>query len=216
MTAGLLEYGPYLLTAYFAFGIGLLSPGPNILAIVGASMGVSRGTGVAIACGISTGSVIWASLAVFGLTAVLASFAWFAVTLKIVGGLYLLWLAFKYLRSAWHDNAFSAPPARVPASSFVLFCQGLTLQMTNPKAAMHWMAIAALVIRPDAPVWVAVAIVVGNGFLSFAGHIAWALSFSTTGMTRFYQSFKRRIDATIGALLSMLGFGLLFAALKRS
>ncbi len=44
--------------AFAAFSIGMFSPGPNILSIIGTSMAVSRRAGVAQAPGISTGSFL--------------------------------------------------------------------------------------------------------------------------------------------------------------
>ena len=210
----LTPYVPYLLAAYAAFAVGILSPGPNILAIVGASMGTSRRAGLAIACGISTGSLLWATLAVLGLTAVLANFAWFGTLLRILGGCYLLWLASKYLRSARHAERLQVVPMQTGSNAMVLFFQGLAIQMTNPKAAMHWLSIMTLIVRPDVPVWVGVAMIAGTGVIAFGGHLAWALLFSTARVVDFYHAFKRVLDAVIGGFFVALGLGLIFSALK--
>ena len=42
-----------ILLAYGAFGLGILSPGPNILAVIGTSMSTDRKSGMALAFGIS-------------------------------------------------------------------------------------------------------------------------------------------------------------------
>lgn len=214
MHSEVIEYIPYLLVAYAAFGIGILSPGPNILAIVGASMGTSRRAGVAMAFGISTGSVLWATLAVLGLTAILASFAWFGTILRVVGGCYLLWLASKYFRSFRAGNKIEVQPTKVSSSGWKLFLQGLAIQMTNPKAAMHWLSIMSVILRPEAPVWVAVAMIIGTGVIAFGGHLAWAILFSTDRVVGFYQKFKRTFDAVIGGFFTALGVGLILSALK--
>lgn len=67
---------------------------------VGTSMAVSRKAGIALALGISTGSFFWASMTAIGLTALIAAYASVLTVIKIIGGLYLLWLAFKSFRSA--------------------------------------------------------------------------------------------------------------------
>ena len=209
------EYAPYLAAAYIAFALGILSPGPNVIAIIGTSMGTSRHAGVLTACGIASGSVIWATMGVFGLTALLASFAGFAVVLRIVGGCYLLWLGWGYLRAAWQGGRITVRERDVRTRARLLFAQGLGIQMTNPKAALYWLSVMSLVVRPDMPSWVAVATVAGIGIISFTGHLAWALLFSTRGVVSVYQRIKRTADAALGSFFAALGIGLLASVVRQ-
>ncbi len=203
---------PYLsgiLLAYSAFLISIMSPGPNILAILGTSMSAGRGSGTALALGVSTGSFIWASLTVAGLSALLASFAAFLVVIKIVGGCYLLWLAFKAFRSALSTHQIEArylSGARLPLDYFL---RGLTVQMTNPKAALAWVAIISLGLQTDAPLWVGLVIVGGTTALSVAIHCAYALLFSTARMMRIYAKARRGIEGVLGAFFGFAGLKLL-------
>jgi len=210
----ILQYGPYLLAGYLAFVMGILSPGPNVLAIVGTSMGTSRKAGVMVACGISSGSFLWAIFAVLGFTAVLASYYWFAVTLRVVGGLYLIWLGYNYFKSALAGAKLNVKERKVTTSFSRLYLQGLAIQLTNPKAALYWVSVMSLVLQPNAPNWVAVAMIVGIGLISFTGHISWALLFSTNKVVAFYQSFKKYIDAVLGTFFTVLGLGLIIGVLK--
>ncbi len=93
-------YLPGILLAYSAFLLAIASPGPNILAVIGTSMSVNRSSGIALAMGVATGSFTWALLTVFGLSAILATYATALLAIKIFGGLYLLWLAYKSFKSA--------------------------------------------------------------------------------------------------------------------
>ncbi len=208
------EYAPYLAAAYLAFVLGLLSPGPNVIAIIGTSMGTSRLAGVSMACGIATGSVIWATMGVFGLTALLAGFAWFGTVLRIVGGCYLLWLGWGYLKAARQGGRIAVEERAVRARAGRLFAQGLGIQMTNPKAVLFWLSVMSLVVRPDMPLWVAVATVAGIGILSFIGHLSWAVLFSTRGIVTVYQRIKRLADGLLGSLFAALGIGLLASVVR--
>jgi amino acid exporter len=60
-------YLPNLALAFAAFLLGMASPGPNILSIMGISMSLGRRSGSAVAFGNCTGSVVWAMLTVAGL-----------------------------------------------------------------------------------------------------------------------------------------------------
>ena len=86
-------YLPGILLAYSAFFLAIASPGPNVLAVIGTSMGVGRTSGLALALGVAAGSFLWALLTACGLSALLASYASALTAIKIAGGLYLLWLA---------------------------------------------------------------------------------------------------------------------------
>src|SRR5215475_15321469 len=68
-------YLPGILLAYSAFFLAIASPGPNVLAVIGTSMAVGRGSGIALALGVASGSFLWALLTAFGLTALITSFA---------------------------------------------------------------------------------------------------------------------------------------------
>lgn len=214
MYAEILEYGPYLLAGYLAFVMGILSPGPNVLAIVGTSMGTSRKAGVVVASGISTGSFLWAIFAVLGFTAILATYYWFATTLRIVGGIYLIWLGYNYFKAARAGAKLNVTEQKITSSFWKLYFQGLAIQLTNPKAALYWVSVMSLVLQPNAPNWVAVAMIVGIGIISFTGHISWALLFSTKRVVAFYQSFKKFIDAILGTFFTVLGVGLIIGILK--
>ncbi len=95
-----MEHLPEIGLAFGAFALGMFSPGPNILSVIGTSMAVRRKAGIALAIGISAGSFLWASMTAIGPTALIAAYASVLTAIKIVGGLYLLCLAFKAFRSA--------------------------------------------------------------------------------------------------------------------
>jgi amino acid exporter len=208
------SYIPGILLAYSAFLLAIASPGPNVLAVIGTAMSVGRPSGMALALGLAAGSFCWASLAASGLTALLASYAAALTVIKIAGGLYLLWLAYKALRSA--ARAYDvvptalAPPDR---GTLAYVTRGFTVQMTNPKAALAWIAIMALGLQENAPAWVGFVIVGGTAVLSTIIHCLYALAFSTAAMVRLYARARRWIEATLGAFFAIAGVRLLTSRL---
>jgi len=201
-------YLPGILLAYSACLLGLASPGPNVLAVLGTAMSEGRRAGVALALGIATGSVLWALLTAAGLSALLATYAAALTAIKIVGGLYLLWLAFRAFRAAASAHAIATTVNRQRSARAYLL-SGLAIQMTNPKAVLAWIAIMSLGLRHDAPLWVVGAIVVGTSVLSFAIHYLYAVAFSTPTMVRLYGRARRAIQATLGVFFGFAGINLL-------
>jgi amino acid exporter len=173
---------PGIALAYSAFLLGIASPGPNVLAIMGTSMNVGRPAGLALGLGVAAGSFCWAMLAATGLSMVLVSYAVALTVIKITGGCYLLWLAYKAFRSAVSKHDIEVRMlANAPASRSGFFLRGLTIQMTNPKAALAWTAIISLGLHTNAPIWVAAVIVIGTTVLSVIIHAVYALLFSSPG-----------------------------------
>jgi amino acid exporter len=201
---------PGIALAYSAFLLAIASPGPNVLAVMGTSMSVGRPAGLALGLGVATGSFCWAMLTATGLSAVLVSYAVALTAIKVAGGLYLLWLAYKAFRSAASKHDIEARAlADAPTSRSRLFLRGLTIQMTNPKAALAWIAIISLGLRADAPVWVAAVIVIGTTVLSIIIHAIYALLFSSSGMIRMYSKARRYIQGMLAVFFSFAGVKLL-------
>jgi len=203
-------YLPGILLAYTAFLLAIASPGPNVLAIMGTSMSVGRPEGLALAIGVSMGTLIWSTLAVTGLTALLSQFSIALVAIKIFGGLYLLWLAYKAFKSAASKHDIEAKALEGGSRTKLQYARrGLIIQMTNPKAAMAWVAIVSLGIQANAPLWVGLAIIAGTFALSVLAHTLYALAFSTPLMVRIYGRARRTIQATLGTFFAFAGLKLL-------
>jgi threonine efflux protein len=202
-------YLPGIILAHTAVLLALLSPGPNILAIIGTSMGVGRREGIALALGVACGTFLWVSLTVVGLAAVIATYAAVMITLKILGGCYLLWLGYKALRSAASRTEVHTTVVSLGGTWKSYFLRGLAVQMTNPKAALAMIAIVSLGIHSGAPAWVGASIIAGTTTLSLCAHCLYAITFSTKPMVALYLKARRIIQAVLGAFFCAMGIRLL-------
>jgi threonine/homoserine/homoserine lactone efflux protein len=188
-----------LFLALGIFALGFISIGPNILAIIGTSMEQGRTRGMELALGVGLGSGIWACLTVAGLTALITAYAGVVTILKVFGAAYLLWLAYKAFRSAATPSADLKPAA---ARGGNLLKYGLLIQMTNPKAALHWIAIVGLGLGADAPLWLGLTLIVATTAISVLGHVAYAMLFSTEPVVRVYRRTRRWIDGGLGVFFT--------------
>ncbi len=203
-------YLPGILFAYGAFLLGIASPGPNVLAVIGTSMSVGRLPAMALALGIATGSLCWASATVFGLSALISTYAMALTAIKVGGGLYLIYLAFKSFRSALSSHDIEARElSGGRRTTWGYWVRGLTVQLTNPKAALTWIAIISLGITNETPGWVALVIVAGTSFLSIVIHRLYAIAFSTQTMVKLYSKSRRSIQAALGTFFAFAGIRLL-------
>lgn len=203
-------YLPGIVLSYGAFLVAIASPGPNVLAVIGTSMAVNRTSGMALAMGVATGTLTWALLTAIGLSALLATYASALLFIKIFGGFYLLWLAYKAFRAAASAHDIEASElAGGRRTSLGYAKRGYIIQMTNPKAALAWIAIISLGLAPNAPLWVAGAIVGGTFLLSVVIHLLYALAFSTPVMVRIYGRARRAIQGVLGTFFGLAGLRLL-------
>ncbi|MEM7189641.1 MAG: LysE family translocator [Pseudomonadota bacterium] len=192
-----------LLLAMGIFAVGFVSIGPNILAIIGTSMERGRSDGVRLALGVGTGTGLWATMTVAGLTALITAYAHAILILKIFGVAYLLWLAYKAFRSAATPKHATKPMAM---SGGNLYLRGITVQMTNPKAALQWIAIVAIGLGPDAPIWTGLTLIVLATLMSLAAHVLYAVTFSTAPVVAFYQKARRGIELALGVFFAAAAY----------
>lgn len=204
-------FEPYLagiLLAYGVFMIGMFTPGPNILAVIGTSMSVGRSEGKALALGIATGTFCWAMLTALGLTALVSAYASVMIVLKVVGAGYLLWLAYKAFQSALSVKDLDVKAVRIDGGNSAYYKRGLVIQMTNAKAALIWIAIMSLAMDGQAPLWVAGVVVVGTSVISAVGHVVYAVAFSTTPVVAVYAKARRWIEGVLGVYFCFASYKL--------
>jgi threonine efflux protein len=197
---------------FTAYVIAAASPGPSNMAIMSMAMRKGRTAALVLSAGVVTSSLFWGLLAATGISAVLASHAGALFVLKILGG-YLLYLAFKAARSAMKpDGASPSSPERDREFSLSsIYRRGLLLHLTNPKAALAWIALMTLGLEPGATWHTAAIIVAGCAILSVSIFSGYAVVFSTTPMIKAYGKARRWIEGTLVAFFGIAGVRLLLS-----
>ncbi len=188
--------------------VAILSPGPATLAIAAASLSSGRRTGLWLAFGVITGSVAWSMVAAFGLGALMLAHAWMLMTVKILGGAYLIFLAVKSARSAMRlvSTDVGAGPE---LSALHAYRRGLIIHLTNPKAVLFWGALFSLVVEPGQSVGALLSVLAMCnilGLLSFSGY---ALLFSVPGAMAIYARARRGFEVAFALVFGAAGVGLL-------
>jgi threonine/homoserine/homoserine lactone efflux protein len=207
-----LPFSPDALLAYATYFVATASPGPSNLSIMGIAMNEGRRAALQFAAGVLCGSLFWAILAVCGLSALLAGTATLLWALKIAGGLYLLWLAWRSLRSALRPDAqplAAGPIMRSPEPAWQLYLRGLGMHLTNPKAVLAWLAIVSLALPVGAQTGQALWVVGGCmliGALVFGGY---AMLFSVARARRIYARSRRGLEGVLAVVFATAGMRLL-------
>ncbi|MEM9493837.1 MAG: LysE family transporter, partial [Myxococcota bacterium] len=79
-------------TVVVFYAIAAVSPGPNFIVITRTALAESRENGLYTGIGVATGTSLWAIVGAFGLGFLLTYVPWLTGALKLVGGLYLIYL----------------------------------------------------------------------------------------------------------------------------
>lgn len=176
----------------FAVAVGLFAatPGPAIVACVARALSAGFASAFSFAAGIVLGDVVFLLFAIYGLAAVAAALDGLFLTVRVLGGLYLMWLGWR----AW-ISPVDAPVAEDPSgpSQGHGFWAGLLLTLGNPKVILFYlgflpafMDLSELSGRDVA--WVVTLLVVV--LMSVNSAYAWAAA-GARGWTRSSASVQR-------------------------
>jgi len=131
------------LTFVLASCMLLIIPGPTILTVVSYSIAHGKQANIPLVAGVALGDSVALLLSIAGLGAVLATSAWMFTAIKIVGGLYLIYLGIKLLltkTSPLHnDDASDANTLPMP-SPWKLFANTWFVTALNPKGIIFFVA----------------------------------------------------------------------------
>lgn len=201
-----------ILSILGSIAVGAASPGPSFVFVTRAAIAISRRDGLAAALGMGVGGVFYGGLGLFGLQAILAQAEWLYLTLKVLGGLYLMWLAIALWRTA--DNPITVPSTREdrPHSIRRSFTLAAVTQLSNPKAAIVYGSIFAAFLPAQVPAWT-FAVLLPSIFAIEAGwYTIVALLFSSDRPRAVYLRWKRWFDRAAGTVMGALGFRLILGA----
>lgn len=176
------------------------SPGPATLAIAGTSMGSGRASGLSLASGITTGSLMWSVSAALGLGAVMLANAWMFEVVRYFGAAYLMFLAYKSARSALSRKDIATKP--MTGSKSRLFTKGLLLHVTNPKAILFFGSLYSLGIPVGSSIGDLAIVIIAVGIQSVLIFYGYAILFSSKAMTRVYLRLRRWFEGAFA-----IGFG---------
>jgi amino acid exporter len=186
------------------FALTFLSPGPNLLVVVQSSLSYGRMAGVAASLGVALGDGIYAALGLAGMAAVISQSGELFAAVKVVGGLYLLWMAWKLLRKQT-VTSFDATPTNAVQPPFKVFAQGLMTDLANPQTILFFASIFAITLSAETPAWARMLSWLGIVSASIIWRIFLSVSFSHSRVRGAYLRGQRAIDRLAG--IALAGFG---------
>lgn len=193
----------------------IILPGPSVLFIIGRALQHGRREALVSVVGNSAGVFIHVLLVAVGVGALLAASAVAFVVLKVVGGLYLIYLGVQQIR---HRNeglvvTADADPA-LPARTRKLFGEAFVVGVANPKTLVFMVAVLPQFVDPSAGMITAQILELGVVFIAMSLVIDGTYALIAASARAWFAKSPRRI-ATVrsagGGMISVLGVALLAA-----
>jgi threonine/homoserine/homoserine lactone efflux protein len=164
--------------------------------------------GLFTALGMGVGGVVFSAVVLLGLQAVLASVPWLYLALKLVGGLYLIYIAVRIWRGARELIVLPGAEEGTRGCLKKSFLLGLFTQLSNPKTAVVYGSIFAALLPHSLPFSAALVL----PFLVFLVEAGWysivALALSSESSRSAHLRSKMHVDRIAGGVMGLLGLKL--------
>ncbi len=114
-----------------------IMPGPDIIYVLMQSLTNGKKYGIATAFGLVSGIIIHTSLIAFGISKIVKQNETVFLTIKILGAIYLFYLAYKSYKSSSKINLSIKTPKKTLSN---LVKQGFIMNVLNPKVTIFFLA----------------------------------------------------------------------------
>ena len=190
--------------------LGVMSPGPSFILVAQTAMAKSKADAYAVSLGLGVGATIFATIAALGLFVLLESVPLLYSALKVAGGLYLCYLAFKMYKNTTEVTTHPEQQSK-PAPLWKMFFRGLFTQLSNPKTAIVFASAFAAFLPATAPEYgyllvCAAAFVIDTGWYLLVSRLLGSVK-----SQRVYAKFKITINRIGGGFMGLMGLKLITA-----
>jgi len=190
-------------------GLSIAAPvGPMAMLCIGRTLERGALGGVIVGLGIATGDAIYGCVAAFGFSAITATLIAQAAMLRVIGGVFLVWLGVR----AWPRGVARAGPTQdATARSHTAWLRdwfsAIGLTLTNPATILSFLAAFAalgLARQSAGPHWLVAGVFAGSA-------LWWLLLCAMVGALRHTLSTGARLWIARASAIILLTMGTLSA-----
>lgn len=203
------EYS-FLLAIAIVFMFGTISPGPSFILVAKTAVSKPLHEGIGVSLGLALGAVIFTLLAIFGLYALFETVPFLYGLFKLLGGVYLLYLAYKIWKYSGESLSMDVKLEKKSKSFPKAILFGFLTQISNPKTAIIIGSIFAALLPKEIPAYSELLLCLIAFFIDVIWYSMIVLLLSTKKSQKIYLKFKKYIDRVAGILLAALGIKLAF------
>jgi threonine/homoserine/homoserine lactone efflux protein len=204
---------PAMIAALFSVMLVLaLVPGVSVLTVSARTLAYGFIHGAFTTAGIVAGDILFILIAIFGLSLLADAMGDMFMLVKLLGGVYLAWLAF----TLWKTTPATDASARHAGTSlYSSFMAGLLITLADQKAILFYlglfpafMDLSTIGVRETGIIIVTASLAVGSAKLAYAGLANGARLFADG------SSALRRLTMTAALALALTGAYLVTGAIQ--
>ncbi|MDP4547504.1 LysE family translocator [Marinobacter sp. MDS2] len=209
------NYWLEFLTVALIHLLAVASPGPDFAVMLRQAITQTRRNALLSAVGIGLGILLHVGYSLLGIGLIIQQSVMLFTVLKVIGALYLLWIAWHCLRAKPGGIHVETKNGKVQ-SGWAAFRLGFLTNVLNPKATLFFVSLFSVVINPETPVLLQA----GYGFYMAVATGLWftlvALFFTHPRVRRGFNRFGHWLDRVMGGVLVLLAGQLLFSTVSGS
>jgi threonine/homoserine/homoserine lactone efflux protein len=198
------EYS-FLLSIAIVFIVGTISPGPSFILVAKTAVSKPFSEGIGVSIGLGIGAVFFTLLAIFGLYALFEIVPFLYGAFKLLGGVYLLYLAYKIWKYSGEVLSMDMKLGKNKKSFSKAILFGFLTQISNPKTAIIIGSIFAALLPKELPAYSELFLCLIAFFIDVIWYCMVVFLLSTEKSQKIYLRFKKYIDRVAGTILAILG-----------
>lgn len=193
-----------VLTASLVCVAGVISPGPNFVAVTHRAVTAPRAEALALVIGIVCVNSLWASAALFGLGALFSWFPWLFWSVKLLGAAYLVWFGLQLLLRS--GKPLPAKPKVCARSAFIWALRdGVVTNLSNPKSMIFYASVFSAAVPAGASLATLLTMVLMVALIATLWYGAVALALSSERAAKLYRRGKPAIEVACAGFLIAFG-----------
>jgi len=213
--ANMQNYWPEFLTVALVHLLAVASPGPDFAVTLRQALCQSRRNALLTAIGIGAGILVHVGYSLLGIGLLIQQSIVLFSILKVLGALYLTWIAIQCLRARAGGVHVEKGPT-THQSGLAALRLGFLTNVLNPKATLFFVSLFSVVISPGTPI----ALQAGYGLYMALATGLWfamvAVFFTLPQVRRSFNRFGHWLDRLMGGVLLVLAGQLLLSTVSGS
>jgi len=188
------------------------TPSTSVALVVTRSATLGVWNGIAVSAGIVLGDLVFIVLAVYGLSVIAETMGWLFLSIKYIGGGYLIWIGYTLIRSRKNMN-LSLENSSSTGNLLNSFLSGFFLTLGDIKAIFFYVSLFPTFVDLDSLSTKDLALIAFVTIITVGGvKVTYAYSAVKLVKVSHHQNYENIAKKLVGSLMFIAGISFIFKA----